>query len=163
MPTHLSAQALTTALLLAAAMLSSAVVDMRSFRIPNLITYPSMLLFLALGLLWNGSSGLLHSFTGLLLAGGCMLPPFLLGVMGAGDVKLVAVTGAALGPDAVLTVLLFTSLAGGLQAVVTVAIHTLMAPSGASKPKVCYGVAIAVGSLCTLAWHMAGKEYITLF
>jgi prepilin peptidase CpaA len=46
------------------------------------------------------------------------MPFFLLGGMGAGDVKLLAGLGAWMGPVAVLWVALYASLAGGALAVV---------------------------------------------
>jgi prepilin peptidase CpaA len=45
------------------------------------------------------------------------LPFFLLGGMGAGDIKLVACIGAWLGPRAALWVALYAALAGGVMAV----------------------------------------------
>ncbi|GFK93687.1 hypothetical protein NNJEOMEG_01521 [Fundidesulfovibrio magnetotacticus] len=149
-------------------MLWAAWIDYRSYRIPNRITYPSMLCFVALnvalaGLEGRWLEGLFVGGAGLLLAGGCMLPPFLLGVMGAGDVKLMAVSGAALGPGAVLTVLVFTALAGGVQAALTLGAHMLRTGSMQNPPKVCYGVAIAVGTLGAAAWRAVGGKYIAVF
>ncbi len=151
------------AAVLALAMTGAAVVDARTYRIPNLITYPAMAILVLLQTVSDGWPGALQATAGLLLAGACMLPPFLLGVMGAGDVKLMAVAGAALGTASVLTVLIFTSVAGGLQAVLMVSMHVLRGGSAANRPKVCYGVAIAVGTLAALAWHVSGRDYIVLF
>src|SRR5262249_46002642 len=46
------------------------------------------------------------------------LPFFALGGMGAGDVKLLAAMGACVGPIGALWVALFTSIAGGVMALV---------------------------------------------
>jgi len=144
-------------------MAAAAWIDFRSYRIPNRITYPSMLGFVALHVLLSGVDGLWLGGAGLLLGGACMLPPFLLGVMGAGDVKLMAVSGAALGPQAVLTVLVLTALAGGVQAALTLAAHMLRSGSLKNPPKVCYGVAIAIGTLLTALWSFLGGKYIAVF
>jgi prepilin peptidase CpaA len=51
------------------------------------------------------------------------LPLFLVGGMGAGDVKLLAAFGAWLGPTGTLWAVLWTALAGGVLALVVGAAH----------------------------------------
>ena len=50
-----------------------------------------------------------------------MLPGYLLGATGAGDVKLMAAVGALLGPDGILWAFLYTTIAGGAIALVIAA------------------------------------------
>jgi len=89
--------------------------DIRSHRIPNSL----VLVGLGLGLVghgWRGGGpGLLFSLEGIAVAGLALLP-YALGGLGAGDVKLLGVVGALMGPDFLLWTLLGTVLAGGLLA-----------------------------------------------
>lgn len=79
---------------------------------------------------------------------------FALGMMGGGDVKMIAALGLFIGPKLVLSFLFITAIAGGFVALVTL-IHvkvrsrpneteTEVAPQTSSVP---YGVAIAVASI----------------
>src|SRR5262245_31648261 len=92
--------------------------DLRTRRIPNLLTFggaAAALVFLT----WSGNmGGLLAGVGGWLVGAGLFLPMFVLGGMGAGDVKLAACVGAWLGPKAALIVGLYSAIAGGVLAVV---------------------------------------------
>lgn len=63
-------------------------------RITNSITVPAMLLGLALGAAEHGWHGLMDSAFGLIVGGGILFFPFLIGGIGGGDVKLAAAIGA---------------------------------------------------------------------
>lgn len=165
----------TMHLILTAIVLFAAGTDLLSQRIPNALTYPAMLLALSLHGMTNGLDGLLFSFSGLALGLGVMLIPYLIGVMGAGDVKLMAVVGGFLGTGGVIDAFLLTTLFGGVYAVIILLSnislfrdvlasiwgslilfhatkHFEYAPTSASEslPKLCYGVAIAAGTMCTM-------------
>lgn len=148
--------------LTAIACLAGAVVDVRKRRIPNRITFPAMLVLLAVHGLCSGLPGLRES--GLGLTGGflVMLVPYLFGVLGAGDVKLMAAVGAGLGSDALLTAVLFTSLAGGLQFVLWLGWLRLTRGKWGRGYRLCYGPAIAAGALGAMALILAGQPYLTL-
>jgi prepilin peptidase CpaA len=92
--------------------------DVRSRRIPNLLTFGGAALGLAYALIARGPSGLAASAGGWLVGAAIFLPLFLLGGMGAGDVKLAACFGAWLGPSTALFVDLYSLIAGGVLAVV---------------------------------------------
>ncbi|WP_461211313.1 A24 family peptidase [Desulfocurvus sp. DL9XJH121] len=169
-------------LVLFAILVAASVFDLRERRIPNRLTYPAMLLALAWNAALGGPTGLLNSFYGLGLGLGVMLIPYLMGVMGAGDVKLMAAAGAFLGPQGALAAFIFTSLAGGVYALVVLSLHMtvfkrvassikdsmgLMAVTGrwiyspqdteGALPKLAYGVAIAVGTTAAMIYsHTAG-------
>jgi prepilin peptidase CpaA len=91
--------------------------DLRSRRIPNWLVFP----FLAVGLVvsgWIGGwAGLGRSLEGLALAGFLFGIFFVLGGMGAGDVKLCAAIGAWVGPKQILFALVLTGIVGGIMAV----------------------------------------------
>jgi len=100
--------------------LSAAIHDHRSRLIPNRITFAAMLAGLVLHGVHAGWSGLWFSFTGLALGGGMLLFFYLLGGMGAGDVKLLAGVGALIGVEKVFAAFILTVIAGGLLALVQI-------------------------------------------
>ncbi|MBU1229889.1 MAG: prepilin peptidase [Proteobacteria bacterium] len=153
----------------------ASVIDLRSQRIPNLLTMPAALAALAYHLLTQGPQGLWFSLAGLGLGLALMLGPFLFGVMGGGDVKLMGAVGAFVGPQTVLIAFLLTSLAGGAYALLVLARRSGLlagvlarlraalyavsatgeffyqpAPEGAGLPKLCYGLAIALGAVAAM-------------
>ncbi len=165
------------AIALAAVLAVAVVSDLRSRRIPSSLTLPACLGFLLLRLFLSGlhgEDGLLSGLAGLGLGLGLMLPAYGLGVMGGGDVKLMAAVGAALGPAGVLWSFLFTSVFGGVYALAVLlfrpagraALRRVLAglagavlalrggaglhyaaPAPAERlPRLCYGLAIAAGA-----------------
>lgn len=106
-------------------LLAAAVNDVRSFRIPNALTVPGMLLGLLIGAVDspNAWSGLLDSMAGLAVALVCLMPLHAFRVMGAGDVKLMAAAGAFLGFPDVLPAIFFVVATGGVLAVGYIVVH----------------------------------------
>jgi len=165
--------------LIAAVAISSvaAVTDIRSRRIPNLLTCSSMVLGVGYHTIINGPQGFLFSTAGLFLGIGLLVLFYLAGGMGAGDVKLMAAVGALLGPKGVFTVFIFTALAGGVYALgllvlrfrvtgAAIQLSTMLSSSkfGASSMDAAstgngktavlnYGVCIAIGVLLTALWN----------
>lgn len=91
-----------------------AVWDWKWQRIPNWITYPTMATGLLYHTLTAREDGLITAILGLLLGGALYLPGYLLGKMGAGDVKGLAAIGAILGPAAVFHLFLTAAILGGV-------------------------------------------------
>lgn len=96
--------------------LIACVTDVRSRRIPNLLTFGAAAAALPFHSLVNGSSGLAMAGAGWLVGAALFAPFFLLGGMGAGDVKLLAALGAWLGPFEAFWLAIYASLAGGVLA-----------------------------------------------
>ena len=95
----------------------AAVVDLRSGRIPNAITYPALLLGLALGF-WPGAEvGIEARLAGLAIAFLPSLALFLARALGGGDVKLLAAVGALVGTPAIYAVLFWAIVAGSIIAI----------------------------------------------
>lgn len=117
-----------TVLVMLIALLSAAAwYDVRQHRIPNvLVAWGAMLAILLHVLIPAGDGFVSYSPGGLGLSGACgglalgalaLLPLYALGAMGAGDVKLVAMVGAFLGPQHLVGALFATVVAGGALAI----------------------------------------------
>ena len=96
----------------------ASVCDLRSRRIPNLLTFGGAAAALLFSVVSHGAAGLWTSLGGWCAGLALFLPFWLLGGMGAGDVKLLACLGAWLGPGATLYAALYASVAGGAMAIV---------------------------------------------
>jgi prepilin peptidase CpaA len=164
----------TPDLVVAAIVLVACVTDLRSRRIPNVLTFGAALAGAAFALASAGLSGMALSVSGWVVGLALFLPLFLLGGMGAGDVKLLGAIGAWVGPAAVVWVALYGAIAGGLIAVVLALLHgylrvllrnvglllihwrvngvrplTALTLQGGQGPRLAYAVPIAVGVACT--------------
>jgi prepilin peptidase CpaA len=184
-PALLCACVLGTWLLIAAAS------DIRSRRIPNWAVAGGMLCGLGLhavapsgqGLFsfWWGGLGIGSALLGLLAGLALFLPLRAMRVLGAGDVKLLAMVGAWVGPQLVVVTTLLTLLAGGVMAVVMMfatgsgrrvmnsvrlllttsllGVHTgRLTPMDAtltSGVRLPYAVAIAAGTLAQVVWLLS--------
>ena len=96
-------------------LVAAAVSDWRSLRIPNALTLGGAALGLAVSFLPGGVTPA-ESAGAAALVLVLLLPLWLLHVTGAGDVKLMAMTGTFLGLPGVLYAVLFTLIAGGIAA-----------------------------------------------
>lgn len=168
--------------------------DLKNHRIPNLLVFSGA----ALGLLLNGvlpqGYGFISSLTGALgfwkaLAGlglglFIMLPLYALRALGAGDVKLMAMVGAFLGPNAIVGTILVTFIVGGVLTLLvvlrnrtwrllmdnlrtvlmnsfikTTVLHQLptIDPASVSAGRLPYGVAIALGTVLYAVLEQGGR------
>lgn len=154
-------------LLLAAGLAVATVIDLRSRRIPNQLTAAMAIAGLALAAAGLSGISVPGSLVGLVLGLVLMMPGYMLGATGAGDVKLMAAVGAIVGAPLVVAAFFCTAIAGGVLATI-VAIRRkrlaatlaqtgrLVAAPGAAPAEItaataasrfAYGPAIAVGSL----------------
>lgn len=158
---------LVTLVVLTAGLVTASVIDLRTRRIPNALTAAMSGLGLALAMTGISAVSPAASLAGLLVGFVLMMPGYMLGATGAGDVKLMAAVGAIVGPALVVSAFLFTAIAGGVVAVVVAARRgrmaatlagtgrLLAAPAGARKEiggasaasRFAYGPAIAIGSV----------------
>jgi prepilin peptidase CpaA len=152
-------------LVLAAFLVAGAWIDWRTFRIPNWLTLSG----LAAGLAYNaspapGALGFLTALGGAAIGLAALLPLYAGRVMGAGDVKLMALVGAFLGTSQVLFAVLFTFIAGGIAALafalwtqstgrLALNVSELVrgGPGIASVGRLPYGISICAGTLAWLA------------
>ena len=108
-------QSLPVLVALAAACVG-AVTDVWRFRVYNLLTIPLILTGFLYHTLMDGSRGLTVSVLGGLFGLAVLIFPYLLGLMGAGDVKLLAGVGAWLGVESTMIVFVVSSLVTGVYA-----------------------------------------------
>lgn len=93
--------------------------DVRERRVPNKLVISGLVAALFIHLLDSGLSGLWMFLAGAVTGLVVLLPMNLMRLMGAGDVKLMAMAGAFAGSaTAVLWMVLYTFIAGGLLVVV---------------------------------------------
>ena len=163
---------------------AAAAIDLRTQRIPNFLTLPSILIALVYYLMSDGTSGLLFSLAGLAAGIGLLLFPYLLGGMGAGDAKLMGAVGAMVGAQGVFISFLLTAVVGGIYALMLLAVkkryfngflrsklETLKTfilmrqyipdaiPEKKHRPRLCYGLAIAMGSITYIALDLTGYAF----
>jgi len=87
--------------------------DLCSRRIPNALTFGAAAIALVVAAAAGGASGLGASLAGLAVGFALWFPIYLLGGIGAGDVKLMAAIGAWLGPALALYAGLYAGIVGG--------------------------------------------------
>ncbi|MFD0669606.1 A24 family peptidase [Ramlibacter sp. MAHUQ-53] len=150
----------------------AAVIDLRSGRIPNWLTVTGMgwgLAFSASQGLGTGA-GLATGLAGLATGLAVMLPLYLLRATGAGDVKLMAMTGAFLGTQPMLVTTLFVFIAGGVMALLHLALRAAArqaaarpqagpaTPAPASLGRIRYGASIFAGTLAFLVLRQLAQR-----
>lgn len=120
--------------------------DLRSARIPNVLTFGAGVLGLLFHLLAPEGNGVAFAATGMLAGLLVFFPFFALGALGAGDVKLMAALGTWLGWPLTIQVALYGAVAGGVLAVVVALWHGYLRR--------------AVGNLHTLVqyWWLVGVK-----
>jgi prepilin peptidase CpaA len=96
--------------------LAAACIDVKTRKIPNLLTLVAFSLGVTLHFLLGGSNDGLKALLSGLLAGMIFFIFHVAGGMGAGDVKLIAGLAACYGLTNMPYLLVFTSLAGGVMA-----------------------------------------------
>jgi prepilin peptidase CpaA len=127
---------------------------------------------------------LLFSAAGLGCGVAILCLPYLMGGMGAGDAKLMGAVGAILGSKGVFIAFLFTAIVGGiygltlllakpeyskgwikrwdtmLRTFVLIRRFIYIPPvESRKKPKLYYGLAIAVGTIGSILWRLSGCEF----
>ena len=115
MTTHVSDALYLTAALLSAGLAS--VYDITASRIPNALTGYSIVIGLLLHLAFGGWSQLAYALLAGLIGGGLFLLFFLMGGMGAGDVKLMTAVGCLVGLGFLSRVMVATVVIGAVLAI----------------------------------------------
>lgn len=156
---------------LSALLITAVVYDIRFQIIPNFLTLSSMAIAIFFYTLIQGPQGFLMSVGGAGLGIALMLIPYLMGGMGAGDAKLMGAVGGLLGPKGVVIAFLLTALVGGVYALgvlvryggvretltrygqmlkvffMTGKVNYVPPSANETKPRMRYGIAIALGTM----------------
>src|SRR5215467_13155488 len=103
-------------LVLIALVLAAAWTDLTTRHIPNWIPVSGAACGMALQIWHSGLPGLLACIAGAALGMAIFLPLYILGGMGAGDVKLFTAVGLLVGPQSLILVFVLTGLLGGIAA-----------------------------------------------
>jgi prepilin peptidase CpaA len=155
--------------------LVACVTDIRSRRIPNVLTFGGALAAVILHGVTGGVTGLVTACGGWIVGAALFFLPFALGGMGGGDLKLLAALGAWLGPAETVWLALYTGVAGGIMAVGVACARGYLRQAlsnvwlllthwsvagigpvhevsleGSTGPRLAYAVAIFVGTVVTI-------------
>ena len=157
----------------------AAVVDFRTYRIPNWLTGSAILAGIILHTVTMRFTGLVFSLEGAAVGLSVFVILYVCGWMGAGDVKLFAAVGSFLGPAQTISAALVIALVGGLLAFLVLGFHqgwrktglwfwsyvqTMLltrsaqglTPEQGAAPKVPYAVAIGLGTIGSYWWYPLG-------
>jgi prepilin peptidase CpaA len=105
-------------LLLISSLLICLFTDLKERKIYNIVTFPTILLAILFHTWNSGWQGFQFSFLGLLLGLGLLFIPYILGGMGAGDVKLLGAIGALKGAGFVFYAFFYVAIIGGIISIV---------------------------------------------
>jgi prepilin peptidase CpaA len=159
-------------------LLIAAINDLRFHKIPNWLIYPTILFAVAYHTCTKGVEGFLFSLGGIGLGIAVLIIPYLTGGVGAGDTKLMGAIGGLLGPKGVFLAFLFSTVMGGIHAILFLALNGhlkdlrksnkrilgcfpfelkgghIVLTYGDRKPKLCYGLSIALGTFFSVVWGL---------
>lgn len=102
---------------LTAFLLATVYTDLAARKIPNRLVYSGLCVAILLQMGLPSGDGLWIALQGMGLGLAMFLPLYLLRAMAAGDVKLMAMVGAFVGPQLIIGATLATLIAGGAMAV----------------------------------------------
>lgn len=153
------------------------ITDLRTHRIPNVLSLGGLAIALVLQVTKGGTDGLLAGLGGMAIGLALFLPFYMLRAMGAGDVKMMAAVGAFLGPKLALASVAATLMCGTLLAIAYIASrggaaitfrrYSMMAKTlmgthqfvyvkpeagDAGAARFPYALAILAGTVSALAW-----------
>ena len=111
------------ALIVLTASIIAGITDVWNFKVYNLLTFPLVAAGVGFNAYYGGRHGCMLSIYGLLVALGIFIIPYVLGAVGAGDVKYIAGIGAWMGFPAVFYVAIVGCLATGVYSVAVIIFH----------------------------------------
>jgi prepilin peptidase CpaA len=163
----------------------AAYTDVTRQKIPNKLTFPAMACGILYHVIFHGYQGLFFSLTGLATGFALLILFYILGGMGAGDVKLMAAVGAVLGAKGVFAAFLFTALYGGIYSLGVILTHRpifkgffknifntvltfvliqrydpIDVSKDKDKPRLCYGIVIALGTFTYMVFFCLELDFL---
>ena len=167
-------------------MAAAAYTDLTRQKIPNILTFPTLLAGLGYHGLVHGMPGVYFSLAGAGTGLGLLIVFYMANAMGAGDVKLMAAAGAILGAKGIFLTFLITAIYGGIYSMVMILarrdifkgffnefFNTLLTfallrkyypvkvSENKKRPKLCYGIAIALGTFTYMGLKIFGYEFLS--
>ena len=160
-------------LLMGCLVILASVSDIATKTIPNWITLSGMATAVMVHTAMRGAEGCLFSLGGIAVGISLLLPVYVFGGIGAGDVKLLGAIGGIVGPRDVLGVFAIACLVGGLYGVTVLLRHQGLkktflvlldrvhvryknaerSAADLSPPTLRYGPVLAVGALAVWYWR----------
>ena len=162
----------------------AAYTDWKTLKIHNMLTFSTMVTGAAYHLFFHGFQGFTASLAGLATGIGVLIIFYVMGGMGAGDVKLMGAVGAVLGAKGVFFSFLLTALFGGIYSLVVILmnrqifrgffrelLHTVTTfllikkydpvrvTEHKNKPRLCYGMAIFLGTVTYMGLEFFGYGF----
>jgi prepilin peptidase CpaA len=158
--------------------------DVRSNKIHNIVTIPFAISAVALHTFNNGLDGFFFSTAGIATGIALLVIPYIMGGMGAGDVKLMGAVGSFLGAKATFGAFIFVAFAGGIYSLAILLIRRdvfkgffsekllvlssmvllrqyvpIETGNTGKKPRLKYGLAIAFGTITYLVTKALGIKF----
>lgn len=134
-----------------------AVYDLRFRRIPNWLTFGTFFLSVLFHLLRLDLSDLFNCILGFFVGILLLIVPYLLGGMGAGDVKLLGAVGSLVGFKEVLLIFIYSGIGGLLLVLIWILLTPKyrkffvttgqILPAVDKKEKIPYGIAVFMGTI----------------
>lgn len=132
--------------------------DLTCRKIPNWLTFGSFFLALSFNLLFFKTiDSIFNCLLGFVLGLALLIIPYILGGMGAGDVKFLAAIGSLVGVRDVVSIFLYSAVCGMILGILWLAFNPKrlkflvvtgqISPVVDNKQKVPYGIAILMGTL----------------
>lgn len=145
--------------------------DLKYHIIPNFITIPSIFCGICIHTTISGITGFYSSILALFIGAGFFIIFYLLGGMGAGDVKFMGGVGALMGIEMMGPVLIFTAFIGGFMGLSKIIYFQVLKKINCTgynnnkqhsnynpqinpmKTSIPYGVAIGLATLITIIFY----------
>jgi prepilin peptidase CpaA len=143
---------LPAAVVLIAALIAT-VTDLTRFKIYNALTLPLLVSGIAYHAIWGEPIDVVGSVVGMLLGAGILFIFYVMGGMGAGDVKLMAAFGAWLGLPYIFYVFVASALAAGVYSLV------LMIVFGSGR-EMWINLQVLWQRLAAVGRHLGGEDRI---
>ena len=132
------------------------VYDWKSRRIPNWLTFGTFVLVFLLNIFLLKGNEIFNCILGFFVGIALLLVPYLMGGMGAGDVKLLGAIGSIVGFKSVILIFLYSTISGLFLSVMWIIFTPghlkflittgQILPTVDKKQKVPYGIAIMAGT-----------------
>lgn len=133
------------------------VYDLKSRRIPNWLTFGTFFVVLAFSIVQLNLNHLLNCALGFIVGILLLIIPYLMGGMGAGDVKLLGAIGSIVGFKSIILIFVYSAICGLFLGLIWIFSNTghlkflittgQILPTVDKKQKVPYGVAITLGTI----------------